>query len=307
MPCTSPLKGYQSHEVNPETGKRKIVITGKEHKAPFHDPIQVSCGQCDSCKLKKSRHWAVRAMLEASLYEKNCFITLTYNDEHLPYNSVIDKNAVKKFMMRLRTHYGAGIRSFGCAEYGEKFGRPHYHILLFNHDFPDKYYFRTRRGNPVYRSERLEKLWKYGYSEIGSLTMQSAAYVARYCMKKFTGPEAADHYEVEDMETGELVPVPAESTVAVSRMPGIGKPWLDRFKSDAYPKDYITVQGHKVSPPSYFDYRLEIDDPELFSSIKLKRKERMNEMKPVNLNAEAEIVRARLKQLQRGYENGSQS
>ena len=92
-----------------------------------------------------------------------------------------------------------------CGEYGENRGRPHFHACLFNFDFPDKKVWRkTSQGHPVWRSPSLEALWPYGFSEIGSVTFQSAAYVARYIMKKATGRDAEQVYEWTDPLTGEV-------------------------------------------------------------------------------------------------------
>lgn len=304
VPCYSPLRGYRAKESNPETGKFPIVFKPREGYVDL--PIEVPCGHCEGCKLKKSREWAMRVMLESSLYEKNCFITLTYADAHLPPNGSIDPEAPPAFMKRLREYYGPGIRSFGCAEYGEKFRRPHYHICLFNHWFPDSTFFRMRRGFPVYRSERLEALWPFGHSEIGSLTFESAAYVARYVMKKVSGPAFEDHYEVPDMETGELVSIEPERSICVSRRPGVGRPWLEKFRTDIYPKDFVTIRGVEMRPPKYFDYRLEIDDPDLFAKVSESRKTMLRSWKkqatPERLRAMEMIQQSRVKLLRRGYE-----
>nr|AVQ10235.1 replication protein VP4 [Gokushovirinae environmental samples] len=289
MPCFSPLKGYKLPTPNPATGKHSIKILGAAKRFTqkgdrYFDYVEIPCGQCIGCKLKKSKEWAIRIMLEASLYDHNSFITLTYDNNHLPPNGSINKQDPVDFMKRLREFYGSGIRSYGCAEYGENFGRPHYHICLFNHHFPDAKQWTTRRGFPVYRSEKLEQLWPLGISEIGTLTFQSAAYVARYIMKKFTGPESESHYEVPDMETGELTPIEPERPICISRGGdplkgggGIGRPWLEKFKTDVFPKDFITINGQKMHPPKYFDYRLEIDNPEEYAIIKAQRRRNLDE------------------------------
>lgn len=224
-------------------------------------PVDLSCGKCIGCLLERSRQWAVRCVHEASLYDSNCFITLTYDEEHLPKGWSLDKEAFQKFMKRLRKRFGSGPRYFMCGEYGENFGRPHYHACLFNHDFPDKYHWRTsERGDRIYRSPILEALWPFGLSEIGEVTFESAAYVARYVMKKVTGDAAAEHYKRVDPRTGELFDIVPEFTT-MSRRPGIGRPWLDKFMSDVYPSDFVVVRGVKMKPPKYYDSQYQILHP----------------------------------------------
>ena len=129
MPCFSPLDGYRSRTVN-ASGKRSIVFDIHEG---FHDrPVSVPCGQCVGCRLEKSRQWAMRCVHEASLYDENCFITLTYDDEFLPVGGSLDKGAFPRFMKRLRKKFEPRrIRFYHAGEYGDRFGRPHYHALLF--------------------------------------------------------------------------------------------------------------------------------------------------------------------------------
>lgn len=229
----------------------------------FYDqPVKLPCGQCIGCRLERSRQWAIRCSHEASLYDLNCFITLTYSDEHLPANRSLDYEAPVLFMKRLRERFGSGIRSYGCAEYGEKFGRPHYHLCLFNFDFPDKRLWRNDRGHKLYTSEALSELWRFGFSSVGSVTFESAAYVARYVTKKVTGKLEEGHY-------GDRKP---ERSICVSRRPGIGKGWFDKFGKDAYTRDFVILRGRKCRPPKYYDSQFEIAYPSDFCLIKRKRK-----------------------------------
>ena len=134
-------------------------------------------------------------MHEASLHASNVFITLTYSDEFLPADKSLDYSHFQLFMKRLRKHFGVGIRFYMAGEYGSALGRPHFHAILFNFDFPDKVFHASRGKHRVFRSASLEMLWPFGFSEIGSVTFQSAAYISRYIMKKVTGHVADDHYE----------------------------------------------------------------------------------------------------------------
>ncbi len=292
MPCFSPLDGYRSRTVN-ASGKRSIVFDFREG---FQDrPVTVPCGQCIGCRLEKSRQWAMRCVHEASLYEENCFITLTYDDERLPLSGSLDKTAFPKFMKRLRRRYDdQRIRFYHAGEYGDRFGRPHYHALLFGFDFADKYPWTTRSDFPVWRSEILESLWPHGQSEIGSVTFDSAAYVARYCVKKVTGDKADDFYSVVT-ELGEVVPIQPEYST-MSRRPGIGKAWYDEFKSEVYPSDGVVINGKVVKPPRFYDGQYELEDPRSMATVKAARRsaQHYDEQRSSRLFVRREVFEANL-------------
>ena len=106
------------------------------------------------------------------------FITLTYDDAHLPYNQSLSVRDFQLFMKRLRKEFGSGVRFFHCGEYGEKTGRPHYHAILFNCDFKDKKIHTVRNGHRVYVSQQLNDIWGNGLTEIGSVTFESAGLIS---------------------------------------------------------------------------------------------------------------------------------
>ena len=260
MPCYHPITAYRAASgKNPKTGKWPIVF---DIKNGYKDmPVQIPCGRCIGCRLEKSRQWAIRCVHEASLYSDNCFITLTYDNEHLPSDLSLDKSHFVLFMKRLRKKYGDGIRFFHCGEYGELYKRPHHHACLFNFDFPDKKLWSTREGIPLYTSESLQKLWPYGYSTIGAVTFESAAYVARYVMKKITGDKAEAHYNGREPEY-----------ITMSRRPGIAREWFEKFKTDVYPQDFCIIRNNiKCKPPKYYDNLYDLTNSEDFRKIKLRR------------------------------------
>ncbi len=163
----------------------------------FRDPppaldctmINIPCSKCVGCRYSRSQSWAVRCFHESSLYDRNCFVTLTYNNSCLPNPPSLVPRHFQLFMKRLRFRYGSHrIRFFHCGEYGSKYGRPHYHACLFNFDFPDKVFHTSIRSKPYYVSDSLSNLWPYGFSLISDLTFSSAAYVARYIVKKSFSP-----------------------------------------------------------------------------------------------------------------------
>ncbi len=210
-------------------------------------------------------------MHEASLHTLNCFITLTYSDVFLPPGGTLVRSDFQKFMKRLRKRYSdVRIRFYQCGEYGEVNGRPHFHALLFGFDFPDKYPWSDRKGYPVWRSASLEALWPFGQSEVGSCTFESAAYVARYITKKVTGAGAADYYRSVDSDSGEIFDRIPEYTT-MSRRPGIGRVWIDRFMDDVYPSDEVIVRGKRCKPPRYYDVQFEALRPDSAEAVFAKR------------------------------------
>lgn len=292
MACFNPLQGWRSRTANP-SGKRSLVFNRNQG---FEDqPVNVPCGQCIGCRLEKSRQWAIRCVHEAKLHEKNCFITLTYNNENLPPGGSLDKQAFPKFMKRLRKKYGSKIRYFHCGEYGESLGRPHYHACLFNHDFPDRAIWRNTPDGPLYTSQALSTLWPFGFSTIGEVTFASAAYTARYILKKVTGETKEDHYDGRVSEY---------TTCSKS----IGYDYYNRFKTDIFPHDKCIIQGKQVNVPKYYRNKYEIENPEQSLKLKglriksFKLHEKDNTIR--RLRDRETVKLAQISNLNRGLENG---
>lgn len=267
--------------------------------------LEVPCGQCAGCRLEYSRQWAMRCVHEAQLHFDNSFITLTYDDENLPADFSLDKTHLQKFFKRLRKHYQPQkIRYYACGEYGDETHRPHYHACLFGLDFEDKELWKIANGNRLYTSEILRKIWPYGYNVIGDVNFQTAAYVARYVMKKQTAKESkrTRSYELIDENSGEIYNVlPQFSTM--SRRPGIASDWYKKFRSDLYPSDNISVNGQKMKPAKFYDRLLEIDDPELLEDIKKRRQQKAEvnpDNQPARLATRHELKKLQIKHLKRG-------
>lgn len=250
MGCYSPLKGYRCQDGSFSLNGRFAV-----------SPMVVPCGGCIGCRLRRSGEWAIRGTHEMSLFENNCFVTLTYDDKRLPYrcenfppaNVSLYYPDFQLFMKAVRDRFGEGIRFMVSGEYGDKFGRPHWHVIFFNLDFSDKYvWYKSKTGHLVYRSDVLEELWPWGNSDIGSVTYQSIGYVARYVMKKVSGKAAPAHYEWVDPSTGQVFDRVPE-LARYSLKPGIGYEWFQKYYSDVYPHDYVVFNGRKYRPPRYYD------------------------------------------------------
>lgn len=299
MPCFHPLDAFQSVYPDSSTGKRSITFN--RSKARDHKPIKLPCGQCIGCRLERSRQWAIRCLHEAQMHDKNCFITLTFSPEALEKRKnpmSVDVRDFQLFMKRLRKKYGAGIRFYHCGEYGEKNGRPHYHACLFGFDLEDKQLWKVNNGIRLYISKNLQELWPYGFSTIGDVTFESAAYVARYIMKKVNGDLADEKYF--DKNTGELIK-PEYTTM--SRRPGIGRGWLEKYGSDVYPHDHVVIRGVVCKPPKYYDGVLKTERPYEFDEIKERRltnaEKYADDNTPDRLAIREEITKTRLKQLVR--------
>lgn len=304
MPCYHPLHGYRSRDVN-ASGKRSIVFNRSQG---FSDlPVSVPCGQCIGCRLERSRQWAMRCVHESQLHEQNCFITLTYNPEHLPADGSLHLEHFQNFMKRLRERFGSGIRFFHCGEYGENFGRPHYHAILFGFDFSDKILFKQNNGVKLYVSQTLNDLWQgQGFCTIGDVTFESCAYVARYVLKKVTGAAAESHYSAVVKDTGEIV-LRRPEYVTMSRRGGIGRGWFEKYHEDVFPGDFVVMRGGlKLKPPKFYDRLYESMHSDEFHVIKSHRILDAKESKENTidrLEIREECKSLRLKLLPRRFEN----
>lgn len=312
MPCYHPLKAYQCQTT------RQVRFSPPRAGSDYRS-ITLPCSQCVGCRLERSRQWAIRCVHEASLYERNCFITLTYNNENLPGDRSLHYDDFQKFMKRLRFSYKGHrlvdgtypIRFYMCGEYGEKVGRPHYHACIFNFDFDDKtMWMKTDSGSKIYRSKQLEELWTFGFSSIGEVNFQSAAYVARYIMKKMSGDAAAAHYEYVDPTTGEIHSRRPEFT-KMSLKPGIGARWFKKYTSDVFKltadgdvaQDAVFVNGRLVKPPRYYDKKFKDEYPLEWDAIEQERlvraRECIDDNTPERLKVKEQLTVAKLSMLKR--------
>lgn len=250
MTCFAPLKGFRSAQLS-ETGKRPIVFNPLQ-ALNSHVPLILPCGQCRGCRADKAKQMAIRLAHEAKMHERSSFLTLTFSDDHVPQNYSVSKRDLQLFNYRVRKHFGSGKRFYGVGEYGERTLRPHYHLAFFGIDFADdRKLYMERNGFPVWKSPTLERLWPFGHHEIGTLTPHSAGYVARYVTKKYTGDDAPSRYTRVSPVNGETYMVEPEFALS-SRRPGIGWTWFERYAGDAFPSDFVIVDGRKVRPPQYY-------------------------------------------------------
>lgn len=300
VPCYNPWKAYRGRDA--ATGQ--AFITNNPAKAiNSSNPITLPCGGCIGCRLDRVAQWAIRCHHEAQMHEFNSFITLTFDDAHLPEDYSVDVRTWQLFMKRLRKSVPLPLRFFACGEYGAETLRPHYHALIFGYAFPDRdFYMTSKGGDRLYQSQQLSKAWPYGLALLGDVTYQSAQYVAGYCMKKIGGDLAASHYLRTHPVTNVVCKVQPEFSVQ-SRRPGIGSTWFDKFHSDAFPSDFLVVDGKMHPVPRYYSLKL---DERALTLIKRKRKRaslpRKANSTPERLKVREEVRKARVSRLKRTLE-----
>ena len=301
MPCYYPLDAYMIRGHN--GSKAKIFLSVRELKWPIHmyDRIQLPCGRCIGCRLERSRQWAARLVCEQSMHSCASFITCTYSSPPL----VLGPDGVERpslckrdgqlFLKRLRKHYSdINIRYYWAGEYGEQTFRPHYHACIFGLDFSeDRVLFSSSGPNSLYVSDTLTNIWGLGHCLIGECTFESAAYVARYCVKKVNGDLAESHY---------MGRVPEYAVM--SRRPGIGGLWIEKYFSDCYPTDELVSRGRPSKPPRFFDNFLLDKDPELFAKVKAAREIEVGRLPDLRLAALDELAKLKLEQRKAVKEHG---
>lgn len=283
MSCYHPIPCWYYQQADP----KKLFFTPPPI-APGVEVLTVPCRQCIGCRLDYSRDWATRIYHESLLYEHNYFLTLTYRPEQLPIKDVVNLSTgelitgnplvpshMTKFMKDLRRywsyHYDGfdGIRFYGVGEYGEQTGRPHLHLCVFNLPFLDDLipFFTNKLGQQIYLSPLIETIWGRGQVSVGEVTWQSAAYVARYMLKKQKGKDAQWYYDSRAI---------SPEFVRMSRRPGIGYDWYVANKDKLYPDDSLIVPTLKgalqVKPPAYYDRLFDLDHPDVIDAVKEQRK-----------------------------------
>lgn len=243
MACFRPISAFQS------------VVDGAIYFREVKDSrsLQLPCGSCVGCRYVRMRSWSIRCVHEAQCHSVNSFVTLTYDDVHLPSDLGIDYRHFQLFMKRLRKT-GRKARFFCAGEYGSITKRPHLHALLFGVGFSNL----KECGKSLYRSAELESLWPYGFSSIGEVNSASAAYCAKYAVKGLGAKVKDEQYRRVDGDTGEVWYVPPEKG-RMSLKPAIGYKWFQKYWRDVYvARDGVVLPGGQVvPPPKYYDRLLD--------------------------------------------------
>ena len=283
MSCYHPLKGFVTGQLT-DKGKKEIFISshdvdtipyekvvkkfGHDYKYDpaymrllgnsmvFYNSIEIPCGHCIGCRLDYSLDWAMRVICEASQFDFNYFVTLTYDDSHLPKDGKVSKRDLQLFNKKLRNKFGDGVRFFGCGEYGSKYLRPHYHVIYFNLPLNDLVPFgKNREGDNYFVSQELSDLWNKGFVLVADVSLRSAAYVARYSMKGLKNTLSG-----------------YEPFLLMSRRPGIGSNFVQTKIFDIYSTDHVYLKFDEnkksLKPNRYFDSQLEKKFPDLLEQWK---------------------------------------
>lgn len=221
--CPKPMHAFYTGETTAKGGAKMIftsrfkteieyiraLTNGGDKKVNLVDYVEVPCGKCMICKANQARKKGERAMAEAATWEHNEVINLTYSNENLPMNTKQDGTQVptlkykdvQDFKKRLLKHWkqkydAEGIRFMCACEYGEKYRRPHYHLIMFNFEAKDKvFYGYTKKGSKEYGSKEIAEIWGKGNITVGEVTPETIQYVANYCLKKFKGKKAKGIYQ----------------------------------------------------------------------------------------------------------------
>lgn len=265
------------------TGKQSLKFRGSAQKyfdKQKHCPegkvpenvILIPCQQCAGCRLDKSKEWAIRILYEAKKHETSTFVTLTYDEKHK--KDSLDGPRITTFIKDLRARLDykvktkvlekeqAKIKFFAIGEYGEKKGRPHYHAILFGGPFGRQNgndEEPSRSGGAQWTHPDIEAVWPEGRHRISEVNFESAAYVARYSLKKITGDRAASHY-------GDKTP----EFLRLSK--GVGKAWFEDWYQDIYPQGTVILpERPEILAPKYYDRLLEKIDPALLEETKKER------------------------------------
>lgn len=277
-----------------QTGKRKIAHSLPDPGIPFKEILR-SCGQCSGCRYRRRMDWAIRLEHEAKLHPDAIFLTLTYDDENLPHGGSLFHDHISDFVRALRQklkrkRIEATIRYFGVGEYGGELGRPHYHVILFGWFPPDVRLAYVKRnfsryspefqamfgaeGIKHYSSDIISSVWAKGMAHFSTVSPATMQYVTKFHIDKVTGDKAVDFYQ---SSIGDEVYSLEPETARMSRMPGLGTGWIEKYWRDVYPRGHlITRNGVPFAPPKFYDRWLEDNKPEVFESVKAKRDERIS-------------------------------
>lgn len=296
MACYKPIPAYRTRDGLGVTFKHLEDAT----------ELLLPCGQCIGCRLEKSRQWAVRMMHEAQTHADNSFITLTYGPDFLPDDGSVNVQHFQDFMKRLRRKLEPlRIRFFHCGEYGEAFSRPHYHAIIFGFGFPDRVVWSETGEFPVYRSSFLDGVWNRGFCTVADVSFESCAYVARYVVKKINGDAALDHYWKLNEVTGELAVVSPEYCT-MSRKPGIGAKWFEKYGDQVTKFDSVVSRGFEQKPPRFYESMMDVMELEV---IKAEREhasiKRSADNTPERLRVREVVKKSQVSFLKRSFENAT--
>jgi len=282
MGCENTLTAYQGAHGGPL--KFNQPMDGRAW-----NKIELPCGQCILCRLEHARQWAVRITHEAQRHKESSFITLTYDDKHMPEHGSLDyKRDMQPFWKRLRKAYGK-IAYYAVGEYGDNTQRPHYHACVFGQAFTDRRLILREEPNRLWTNQALLHAWGKGHVSVGTLNFATAQYTAAYVTKKLNGEK---RYVRIDQVTGELVEI-EQPRAYMSLKPAIGKTWIEANHEHVYARDRVVVNGSPQKPPRFYDRWLKEKDEEKEKQTKTKRRRRVKRLSKEQMHARARNAHAR--------------
>lgn len=313
MSCYKPLIRLYNPDNREESGRvyslaRFSQLNGKQLKYEdlMYNPkvMLIPCGQCIGCRIRQREDWTTRIELEARDYPKEevWFITLTYDDDHVPgmivktgeimrkvqYTwkpgekrpssvQILLYEDIQKFIKRLRKAYKGKLRYFVAGEYGEQTARPHYHMILYGWKPTDLENLYKIQHNGYYTSEWLKGLWGMGQIQIAQAVPQTYRYVAGYVTKKMyeiDGKKANEYYEL-----GQTKPF-----ACMSLKPGLGDKYYQEHKAEIWRQGYIQcTNGKRAQIPRYYEKQMEAENPQRLWRIKKNRQKNAMQQKRLQL------------------------
>lgn len=316
MSCYKPLIRLYNPDDREQSGRvyslaRFSKLSGKQLKYEdlMYNPkiMLIPCGQCIGCRIRQREDWTTRIELEARDYPKEevWFITLTYDDDHVPgmivktgeimrkvqYTwkpgekrpesvQILLYEDIQKFLKRLRKAYRGKLRYFVAGEYGEQTARPHYHMILYGWKPTDLENLYKIHHNGYYTSKWLENLWGMGQIQIAQAVPETYRYVAGYVTKKMyeiDGKKANQYYEL-----GQTKPF-----ACMSLKPGLGDKYYQKHKAEIWRQGYIQcTNGKQAQIPRYYEKQMEAENPERLWRIKQNRQKNAMEQKRLQLEGQ---------------------
>lgn len=260
-------------------------------------PMTIPCNMCLDCRLKKTREWGIRLYHESQFYDDSMFLTLTYDDEHLPSPLTLYPRHITLFLKKLRkmiqTKHAKKIRFYQCGEYGEKNHRPHHHAIIFGYWPEDAKFHKMVRDKKYFKSDTVDKIWGHGYAHFSYVTPSNARYVSGYVHKKVVGAKASLHYESVDPATGQIYQrKPEYATMSLGDNDGsrgIGYRWFIKYHEYLYAHDHVIIDGKPRNVPKYYDTLCEQLYPDLWQKVREKRAKFYNQFRPENMDPEIRV------------------
>jgi hypothetical protein len=277
MPCTNPILAYR------KTNGAINFMRKSDYDAPHANKMLMPCGKCIICLRNKAKSWMLRMANEAKMHEQNCFITLTFEDEHLPKHGSLRLEDPQKFLKRLRKylekdwHMVDGVKTskipckikyFYCGEYGDQHQRPHYHLCIFGWAPHDMQIFSQKKSGDQFTSQTIAKIWTQGFHTVSDFTDATGAYTAYYMVKENIFFDLTP-YDAIDPDTGEEIKrMPPFQRM--SRRPGLGTTFYHKYKEEII-NNGSYINGQSVPVPQAYLNILRKEDEEKYKVLKTNR------------------------------------